>query len=398
MQEVFGPPSPQGQNNFAPAAPEERRERCLELPEIDAATPPKREPMATRRSGPSRASLALFGWAAALLAAASPSAAAELPRLGVVLGETSVSGLSSGAYMAGQLQVAHSKDIIGAGLVAGGPYACAETESGKLLPYWPVVIWQNAMQAANLCMKVDWGAPDSAKLAERAQELAEGGDIDPLAGLADDKVYLFSGNEDATVRREVMEAAAGFYAAAGVPQDQITLVRSQGGHAFLTETEGIACGLSKEPFVSDCDYDQAKAILEWIYGPLAPPSASPQGEFIVFDQSAFGGGDANGLAHDGVVYVPPACTGNTGCRLHIVLHGCDQAREAVGDDFIRKSGFARFADSNRLVILFPQVAGSVVNPHGCWDWWGYSDIDYLGKDAPQIAAIWGMAERLAATP
>ena len=23
------------------------------------------------------------------------------------------------------------------------------------------------------------------------------------------------------------------------------------------------------PYVSDCDYDQAKAILAWIYGPLA---------------------------------------------------------------------------------------------------------------------------------
>jgi hypothetical protein len=195
-----------------------------------------------------------------------------------------------------------------------------------------------------------------------------------------------------------VEAAKSFYAAAGVPEERIALVESEGGHAFLTETEGTACGLSQQPFVSDCDYDQAKAILEWIYGPLAPPSPSPQGEFISFDQSPFGGGAANGLAKEGVVYVPPACASNKGCRLHIVLHGCDQARETVGDDFIRGSGFARWADSNRLVILFPQVAGSVVNPHGCWDWWGYSDIDYLGRDAPQIGAIWGMAERLAATP
>jgi poly(3-hydroxybutyrate) depolymerase len=99
-----------------------------------------------------------------------------------------------------------------------------------------------------------------------------------------------------------------------------------------------------------------------------------------------------------VVYVPAACETNRGCRLHIALHGCEQARESVGDVFIKESGFARHADTNRLVILFPQIAGSVVNPHGCWDWWGYSDIDYLGKDAPQIAAIWAMAERLAAQP
>jgi poly(3-hydroxybutyrate) depolymerase len=335
-----------------------------------------------------------------LLGAAAPAAAAEdLPNLGVALPQTSVSGLSSGAYMAGQIEVAHSKDIVGAGIVAGGPFACAETASGQLFPYWPIVVWQNATQAANACMKDSWGAPDAEKLAKRAKELAEDGKIDELSGLADDKVYLFSGNEDQTVVRAVVEAAKRFYQAAGVPEGNVTLVEKEGGHAFLTETEGTACGLSKDPYVSNCDYDQARAILEWIYGaPLADPSPSPTGKFITFDQSAFNDGVPNGLAAEGVVYVPEDCVGHTGCRLHIALHGCDQAHETVGDAFIEKTGFARYADTNRLVVLFPQIAGSVVNPHGCWDWWGYSDIDYLGKDAPQIKAVWAMAERLAMQP
>ena len=335
-----------------------------------------------------------------LLGAAAPAAAAEdLPNLGVALPQTSVSGLSSGAYMAGQIEVAHSKNIVGAGIVAGGPFACAETASGQLFPYWPIVVWQNATQAANACMKDSWGAPDAEKLAKRAKELAEDGKIDELSGLADDKVYLFSGNEDQTVVRAVVEAAKRFYQAAGVPEANVTLVEKEGGHAFLTETEGTACGLSKDPYVSDCDYDQARAILEWIYGaPLADPSPSPTGKFITFDQSPFNTGVPNGLAAEGVVYVPEDCVGHTGCRLHIALHGCDQAHETVGDAFIEKTGFARYADTNRLVVLFPQIAGSVVNPHGCWDWWGYSDIDYLGKDAPQIKAVWAMAERLAMQP
>jgi poly(3-hydroxybutyrate) depolymerase len=334
-----------------------------------------------------------------LLGAAPAAAAEDLPNLGVALPQTSVSGLSSGAYMAGQIEVAHSKDIVGAGIVAGGPFACAETASGQLFPYWPIVVWQNATQAANACMKDSWGAPDAEKLAKRAKELAEDGKIDELSGLADDKVYLFSGNEDQTVVRAVVEAAKRFYQAAGVPEANVTLVEKEGGHAFLTETEGTACGLSKDPYVSDCDYDQARAILEWIYGaPLADPSPSPTGKFITFDQSAFNDGVPNGLAAEGVVYVPEDCVGHTGCRLHIALHGCDQAHETVGDAFIEKTGFARYADTNRLVVLFPQIAGSVVNPHGCWDWWGYSDIDYLGKDAPQIKAVWAMAERLAMQP
>jgi len=327
------------------------------------------------------------------------NAAEDLPRLGVTLPATSVSGLSSGAYMAGQIEVAHSKDIVGAGIVAGGPFACAETESSRLFPYWPVVMWQNATQAANACMKDSWGAPDADKLAKRAKELADDGKIDELSGLADDKVYLFSGNEDQTVVRAVVESDKRFYAAAGVPEANVTLVEREGGHAFLTETEGTACGLSKEPYVNDCDYDQAKAILEWIYGsPLADPTPSPTGKFITFDQSAFNKGVSNGLAAEGVVYVPTECASHPGCRLHIALHGCDQARETVGDAFIKESGFARYADTNRLVILFPQIAGSVVNPGGCWDWWGYTDIDYLDKDAPQIRAIWDMAGRLAMQP
>ena len=99
------------------------------------------------------------------IAAAASAATEELPKLGVTLPATSVSGLSSGAYMAGQIEVAHSKDIVGAGIVAGGPFACAETESSRLFPYWPVVLWQNATQAANACMKDTWGAPDADKLA-----------------------------------------------------------------------------------------------------------------------------------------------------------------------------------------------------------------------------------------
>ena len=39
--------------------------------------------------------------------------------------EFSVSGISSGAFMAVQMGVAFSKDIVGLGAIAGGPYYCA---------------------------------------------------------------------------------------------------------------------------------------------------------------------------------------------------------------------------------------------------------------------------------
>jgi poly(3-hydroxybutyrate) depolymerase len=117
----------------------------------------------------------------------------------------------------------------------------------------------------------------------------------------------------------------------------------------------------------------------------------------VFDQQAFAK-PADGLADEGIVYVPLACASQPGCRVHIALHGCEQSRETVGDDFIKESGYAQVADTNRFVILFPQIKANAINPQGCWDWWGYTDLDYLGKDAPQIAAIWSMVEQLAKSP
>ena len=344
-------------------------------------------------SAPARAEEALAPEAVAAEALA-PEA---LPKLGTELAATSVSGLSSGAYMAEQLQVAHSKDIVGAGIVAGGPYACAESAASRIFPFWPTAVAQNAGQAAFKCMQTYWGSPDGEALARRAAELAEEGEIDPLEGLDADNVYLFSGNADRTVTRPVVQEAERFYKAAGVEAGNLTLVERDGGHAFITEEGGAACGISAAPYVTDCDYDQAKAILGWIYGPLADSPGEPQGRFVVFDQSAFAGYSA-GLAEEGVVYIPKACEEQQGCRVLVALHGCDQSREKVGDTFVKEAGFARVADANRLVVLFPQVSASSVNPQGCWDWWGYTGLDYLGKDAPQIAAIWAMVERLAQTP
>jgi len=334
---------------------------------------------------------------AATLASGPGFAAEALPRLGAKLAQSSVSGLSSGAFMAVQIQVAHAKDIVGAGIIAGGPFACAESAASRAFPFWPTAVAQNGAQALYRCMKTDWGEPDPAASVERAKELAEAGAIDPLAGLAGDNVYLFSGNEDQTVTRPVVRAAASFYKQAGVDPGNIALIEKTGGHAFLTEQGGAACGISAAPYVSDCDYNQAQALLAWIYGPLNAPSPQPSGRFIQFDQGDYGR-PGDGLADEGVVYVPGSCLEQPDCRVHIALHGCEQSREAIGDTFIKDSGFTAIADANRLVILFPQAEASTVNPKGCWDWWGYTGLDYLGKDAPQIKAIWAMVEQLAAAP
>ena len=195
----------------------------------------------------------------------------------------------------------------------------------------------------------------------------------------------------------------------GVAEKNIALVtRPDAGHTFLTVDTGNTCGVSASPFVGDCDYDQAGAILKW---KLEAPGQHETGKYVVFDQSPFATGFGNGLSSEGVVYIPEACAKKDGCRLHIALHGCEQNREEVGKAFIEGSGFARWADANRFVILFPQVsANPLLNPKGCWV--AVKELstflkpalnrvtgeDYLTKDAPQIAAIWRMVEHLAKRP
>lgn len=325
-------------------------------------------------------------------------ATAQLPVLGANIDETSVSGISSGAYMAGQFQMAHAKRVVGAAIIAGGPYGCSESVFAEQMP-GPGTAFLNLGKAVNGCM-LDllsaWGVGDPQNLADKAKARADKGEIDPIADVVKDRVYLFSGKEDHTVVPSIVKRAAEFYRKLGVPDANIALVDNiDAGHAFVTENQGGACSRSGEPYVVDCDYDQAGALLKHIYGALQPPANQPSGQYIEFDQRAFRNGSLpDGLAATGYVYVPQACAREAGCRVHIAFHGCAQNRPAVGDVFIKDSGFARWADTNKLIVLFPEVATTVSNPQGCWDWWGYTGNDYLTRNAPQIVAVNAMLEAL----
>ena len=67
---------------------------------------------------------ALVGALAALITV--QAVAAPLPQLMLDRAQTTVSGLSSGGYMAVQLHVAWSSLFHGAGVIAAGPYYCAQ--------------------------------------------------------------------------------------------------------------------------------------------------------------------------------------------------------------------------------------------------------------------------------
>lgn len=334
---------------------------------------------------------------AVLLAAAAVHATERLPALGVALEQTSVSGLSSGAFMAVQFHVAHSATVRGAGVIAGGPYFCAE---GSVL------------RALYHCMRPGrfTPLPPTAALVSFTHAFAASGQIDPPGHLAGARVWLFSGARDEVVHPDVVEAARRYYLAFTAPANVVLVKGVPAGHGMVTEDAGNACAVTAPPFVNDCDFDAAGALLAHIHGPLAPPAAVPAGRLLRFDQREFADGDAfsASLADAGFAYVPDVCA-QGGCRVHVVFHGCRQSAEAVGEVFVREAGYNRWADTNRLVVLYPQTIARrgfgflapgafVMNPNGCWDWWGYTGPLYATKAGPQIRAVRAMLERLSSDP
>lgn len=321
-----------------------------------------------------------------------------LPHLKANIAQTSVSGISSGAYMAGQFQMAHAKIVTGAAIIAGGPYGCSESAYADAMP-GPGSVLLNLTKAMNGCMLNMLGpwAADPADLAAKARKRADKGEIDPIADVAADRVYLFSGSSDTIVVEPIVEAAANFYRQLGLPDANIKLVKDlPAGHAFVTDDQGGACEKSAGPYVVNCHYDQAGELLHHIYGALQPRAQSPDGDYFEFNQRPFGQGSVvDGLAEHGFVYIPKSCREHEGCRIHIAFHGCAQNKAQVGDAFIKSTGFARWADTNNLIVLFPQTAVMAFNPQGCWDWWGYTGRDFLTRDAPQIVAVRHMLDALA---
>lgn len=326
---------------------------------------------------------------ASLLAAAVQARPPALPALGADPGQTSVSGLSSGAYMAAQLQVAYSKDIVGAGIVAGGPYYCAA----------------NNIAYTGICMgQLPFFPPNPAIMAGFAQDFARARKIDPLSQLAKRRIYVFSGTQDTVQRQQGVDATVSFFQQVGVKPEQLLYVNDlPAGHALITPGKGNDCAANESPYISHCEsggkgYDQAGALLQHIYGPLAPPAGQPAGRILPFDQRAYAA-KGSSMAATGYLYVPPSCTEKgSNCRIHVALHGCVQSAESVGDQFYTETGYNRWADSNRLLVLYPQVDKSTMrpfNPKGCWDWWGYSGSDYAQKSGVQMKAIMRMTRRLA---
>ncbi|MDN3637641.1 PHB depolymerase family esterase [Simiduia curdlanivorans] len=311
----------------------------------------------------------------------SLSAQAELPALKLE-SQITVSGISSGGYMATQFHLAHSSLVDGAAIVAAGPWYCAQNDLG---------------QALQSCVDKAEPAVDLAVLQSKAEALAKAGKIDALTGLRGDRVWLLHGSLDTKVSARVSDQLHAQYAAWVDATDLIYLNDKAFHHTLPTVAAGSDCDKSEAPYLGRCNYDAAGAMLTHLLGELKAPKDDVSGELHSFDQQELGGESAGGLADEGFIYIPAQCAKGESCQLHVSFHGCQQNADAIGDAYAREAGFNRWADANNLVVLYPQTRKSLfapLNPKACWDWWGYTGADYTSKDGAQIKAVKTMIEQL----
>src|SRR3981189_939865 len=86
---------------------------------------------------------------AAIVAAPEPAQAAEpLSGYNADIGESSISGISSGAFMAVQFGTAWSSVIKGVGVIAGGQYWCAQADADDVINNFTLPM----MHATGSCM------------------------------------------------------------------------------------------------------------------------------------------------------------------------------------------------------------------------------------------------------
>lgn len=112
---------------------------------------------------------------------------------------------------------------------------------------------------------------------------------------------------------------------------------------------------------------------------------------IPFNQGNYGDIKAASMYKTGYVYVPSGCKSSK-CQVHVAFHGCQQSVEAIGTTFVTYNGLNDWAESNNVVVIYPQIAKDLLkNPQGCWDFWGYTNSNFAYKSGLQMSIVFAMA-------
>jgi predicted esterase len=182
-----------------------------------------------------------------------------------------VAGISSGGYMATQLQVAYSKAISGTAVTAGGAYYCAQDYEA---------LWGVA------CATGD-GVPVSSLVSYTKQQ-AKAGTIDPVSNLANKPIYMFSGTLDTVDYQATMDDLYQYYQSFTSTSNITYNNDTPAEHSWVTPDAITACSYLSLPYMNNCGIDPEQTFLTLFYGQLnARNSGQLGGSLIEFNQNTF---------------------------------------------------------------------------------------------------------------
>nr|CCA86740.1 putative Poly (3-hydroxybutyrate) depolymerase (phaZ) [Ralstonia syzygii R24] len=342
----------------------------------------------------------LFNAAAQAQSSTSSVVKSPLADVNIQPDRVAVTGISSGAFMATQLQLAYPKIFPFAAMLAGGPYDCALVQRDMAKCLYPSFITDKDLSAA----------------VNRAKKKSYYRLLGDFSHLDHGIVYVLYGTADKVVGTQIAGSITKFYQRLKSLSNgkldglQISEDGSRNfGHTFPTYLtplpiasphEDDDCVESIPPYLGHCGFDAAKNILQHLY-PQVTTGTEPtntSGALIRLSADSFGATAATFAGKWVYVYKPAACSNGTPCGLLVVLHGCNQNDEAIGQTFVQNVGFNRWAEDYRLIVVYPQTKTVKENFGGCWDWWGYTGHHFDTRNAPQISWLARIARELSSQP
>ena len=346
-------------------------------------------------------------------AAAKPGG---LPWLDV--GELSISGISSGADLVVQLQVAFSNLVDGTGVFAGQAYRCAVTRfpldnlshvADASVPFCDGCP-PNTTLGYDHCKRHPDVAKNVSRLVEYAKEQAAAGNVSSLQTLAKRKVFLYRGTKDTTYNKGAVQATADFFLAAGVPQPSLFFEKNIQSAHLVPTIDPYLCWWEEWSGPDNCTFDGARHVLEWVHGTKALAAGRDNrtqklyGKQYLrdFDQTRYFNKDGRDalLADTAKVFVPLGCAkAGAKCNVHFFFHGCGVM--ATYEVFTQFAGFNEWAMLNNFVVVYPKMSnrGKITQMSGgCFDGYGDTGRDYALRSGPQMATVANMMRAIGKKP
>lgn len=209
--------------------------------------------------------------------------------------------------------------------------------------------------------------PNTELLIELTKQFESEGKIDPTSNLYDDQSFVWMGKFDTVIGTKVTKSTEDYYRNF-VDNSRLHLDHTfPAQHCLPTLDYGEECTKLRPPFIGNCGYDGAGEALKHLFGSesLQLPVDAIEGNLYQFDQTPYIPKPirASSLNEKGFIYIPTACqSGNEQCFLHISLHGCLQSEEIIGDKWAVHGGYNRWAESNNIIVLYPNTKISVGEP------------------------------------